>query len=316
MGGLVGARLALAGDEVTLVDLDPVLSAIERDGLQLVEADGTARTIRTVRLARTGAEAGPQDLVFLAVKAHQLPDVADELPAMAGSHTTFVTLQNGLPWWYFQRHGGAWDGRRIACLDPDGALARSVRPEQVLGCVAYPAAEVVAPGVIRHVEGDRFPLGELPGGESERATAAAAAFARAGFRSRVLPDVRAELWLKAVGSAAFNPISAVSRRTLAEICAAADTRERALRLMSEAQQVAAALGVTLRVPLERRLEGAASVGHHKTSMLQDLEAGRRLELDALVLAVIELGQLTGVPTPELERVYVEARALDRTLPLT
>lgn len=316
MGGLVGARLALAGEEVTLLDFEPVLSAIERDGLRLVEADGTVQTTRAVRLAWSGAEAGQQDLVLLAVKAYQLPDVAPELPALAGPHTVFVTLQNGLPWWYFQRHGGAWDGRRIACLDPDGVLERSIPPDQVLGCVAYPAAEVVSPGMIRHVEGDRFPIGELGGDESDRAGAVAAAFTRAGFRARVLQDVRAELWLKAVGSAAFNPLSAVSGRTLAEICASADTRERALKLMTEAQQVAAALGVTLRVPLERRLEGAAAVGHHKTSMLQDFEAGRRLELDALVLAVIELGELTGVATPELEKVYVEARALDRSLPLT
>ena len=316
MGGLLGARLAPAGEEVTFLDLEPVLSAIERDGLRLVEGDGTVRTTRAVRLARTGAEAGPQDLVLLAVKAHQLPEVAAELPALTGTHTVFVTLQNGLPWWYFQRHGGPWDGRRIDCLDPEGVLERHIPPDQVLGCVAYPAAEVIAPGMIRHVEGDRFPVGELGGGESGRAEAVAATFTRAGFRAKVLPDVRSELWLKAVGSAAFNPLSVISGRTLAEICAAADTRERALRLMTEAQQVAAALGVTLRVPLERRLEGAAAVGHHKTSMLQDLEAGRRLELDALVLAVIELGHLTGVPTPELERVYVEARALDRTLSLT
>ncbi|MGH7585213.1 MAG: ketopantoate reductase family protein [Gemmatimonadales bacterium] len=316
MGGLIGARLALAGEEVTLIDLEPVLSAIERNGLRLVETDATERITRAVRLARSGTEAGEQDLVLLAVKAHQLPDVAAELPAFAGAHTVFVTLQNGLPWWYFQRHGGEWDGRRIACLDPDGVLERNIRPDQVLGCVAYPAAEVISPGVIRHVEGDRFPLGELGGSESDRAEAAAAAFIRAGFRARVLQDVRAELWLKAVGSAAFNPLSAVTGRTMAGICAAPDTRERALKLMMEAQLVAAALGVTLRVPLERRLEGAAAVGHHKTSMLQDLEAGRRLELDALVVAVIELGHLTGVPTPELEKVYVEARALDRTLPLT
>jgi 2-dehydropantoate 2-reductase len=316
MGGLIGARLAFAGEQVTLLDLDPVLSAIERDGLRLVEADGTTRTTRAVRLARSGMEAGVQDLVLLAVKAHQLSEVAAELPALSGPNTLFITLQNGLPWWYFQRHGGALEGRRIACLDPDGALEKHLPPERLLGCVAYPAAEVLSPGMIRHVEGDRFPLGELHGGGTDRAEAVVQVFARAGFRARVLEDIRAELWLKAVGSAAFNPLSAVSGRTLAEICAAADTRDRAFRLMTEAQQVAAALGVTLRVPLERRLEGAAAVGHHKTSMLQDLEAGRRLELDAVVLAVIELGQLTGVPTPELERVYVEARALDRTLPLT
>ena len=311
IGGLVGARLALAGEEVTLLDLPPVLDAIGRRGLRLREANGEERAARPAALAASGAEAGEQEVVFLAVKAHQLPEVARHLPAMTGRRTTFVTLQNGLPWWYFQRHGGPFDGRRIACLDPEGRLASAVAAERILGCVAYPAAESAAPGVIRHVAGDRFPLGELDGSPSERAEAVAALIARGGFRSRVLEDIRGEVWLKAVGSAAFNPLSALTGLTLAELCARPDTRARALALMTEAQAVAAALGVTLRVPLEKRLEGAAAVGHHKPSMLQDLEAGRSLELDALVLAVVELGRLARVETPELERIWAEVRAAER-----
>lgn len=310
IGGLVGARLALGGDSVTLLDLPPVLEAIDRDGLRLVESDGSDRVVRPARLAASGQDAGPQDVVFLAVKAHQLPDIAVHLPAMTGPGTVFTTLQNGLPWWYFQRHGGAFEGHRIGCLDPRGELAAAVSPERILGCVAYPASEVLAPGVIHHVEGDRFPVGELDGSESPRAARLADLFRHGGFRSRVLTDIRGEVWLKAVGSAAFNPLSALTGLTLAEICGRPDTRARAMALMQEAQAVAAAVGVTLRVPLEKRLEGAAAVGHHRTSMLQDLEAGRPLELDALVLAVVEVGRLAGVATPELERIYAEVRALE------
>ncbi len=310
IGGLIGGRLALAGEEVTLLDLPPVLDAIGRAGLRLIEPDGTDRVVRPARLALTGHEAGPQDVVFLAVKAHQLPDVATHLPAMAGTDTVFVTLQNGLSWWYFQRHGGPFEGFRIASLDPRGTLAAALPPERIAGCVAYPAAEVLAPGVIHHVEGDRFPVGELDGSESPRTTRLAELLAHGGFRSRVLGDIRAEVWLKAVGTAAFNPLSALTGLTLAGICATPDTRARAMALMQEARAVAAALGVTLRVPLEKRLEGAAAVGHHRTSMLQDLVAGRPLELDALVLAVVELGRLTGVETPELARIYAEVRALE------
>ncbi len=310
IGGLVGARLALGGDSVTLLDLPPVLEAIDRDGLRLVESDGSDRVVRPARLAASGQDAGPQDVVFLAVKAHQLPDIAVHLPAMTGPGTVFTTLQTGLPWWYFQRHGGAFEGHRIGCLDPRGELAAAVSPERILGCVAYPASEVLAPGVIHHVEGDRFPVGELDGSESPRAARLADLFRHGGFRSRVLTDIRGEVWLKAVGSAAFNPLSALTGLTLAEICGRPDTRARAMALMQEAQAVAAAVGVTLRVPLEKRLEGAAAVGHHRTSMLQDLEAGRPLELDALVLAVVEVGRLAGVATPELERIYAEVRALE------
>lgn len=310
IGGLVGARLALGGDSVTLLDLPPVLEAIDRDGLRLVESDGSDRVVRPARLAASGQDAGPQDVVFLAVKAHQLPDIAVHLPAMTGPGTVFTTLQNGLPWWYFQRHGGAFEGHRIGCLDPRGELAAAVSPERILGCVAYPASEVLAPGVIHHVEGDRFPVGELDGSESPRAARLADLFRHGGFRSRVRTDIRGEVWLKAVGSAAFNPLSALTGLTLAEICGRPDTRARAMALMQEAQAVAAAVGVTLRVPLEKRLEGAAAVGHHRTSMLQDLEAGRPLELDALVLAVVEVGRLAGVATPELERIYAEVRALE------
>lgn len=310
IGGLVGARLALGGSSVTLLDLPPVLEAIARDGLRLVEPDGTERVVRPARLAASGQDAGPQEVVFLAVKAHQLPDVAGHLPAMTGPDTVFTTLQNGLPWWYFQRHGGPFEGHRIGCLDPRGELAAAVPPDRILGCVAYPASEVLVPGVIHHVEGDRFPVGELDGSESPRSARLADLFGHGGFRSRVLTDIRGEVWLKAVGSAAFNPLSALTGLTLAEICGRPDTRARAMALMQEAQAVAAAVGVTLRVPLEKRLEGAAAVGHHRTSMLQDLEAGRPLELDALVLAVVEVGRLAGVATPELERIYAEVRALE------
>ena len=314
IGGLVAARLAGAGEEVTILELPPVLDAIHRNGLRLLDLDGPGRVVRPARLAASGPAAGLQDVVILAVKAHQLTDVAAHLPPMTGPDTVFLTLQNGLPWWYFQRHGGPLDGHPVPCLDPGGRLAGAVAPDRILGCVAYPAAEAPEPGVIRHVEGDRFPVGELDGADSGRAAAVADLLGRGGFRSRVLPDIRAEIWLKAAGTAAFNPLSVLTGLTLAGMASDPGVRARAMTLMREAQAVAAALGVTLRISLEKRMEGAAAVGHHRTSMLQDLEAGRALELDALVLAVVEMGRLAGVATPALERIYAEVRALDSATP--
>ena len=311
IGGLVGAGLAQAGEEVTLLDVGPRLEAMRRDGLTIVANDAPPRSVRDFRLTDSFREPGRQDVVVLGLKAHVIGEVAEDMRLLYGPDTVLVTLQNGIPWWYFQRHGGELEGWRLKSVDPDGRIAEHVEPERIIGCVAYPAATVERPGIIRHVYGRRFPVGELDGSRSDRVRAIAELFERGGFDSLVVEDIRAEIWLKAVGVLAFNSISALTHATMAEICAHQATRRLAVELMSEAQAVAEALGVTLRVPIERRLRGAEKVGDHRTSMLQDVEAGRRLEVEALVGSVVEIGQRLGVPTPFIEEINACVQLLDR-----
>jgi 2-dehydropantoate 2-reductase len=313
IGGFMGGRLAEAGHDVTLVTLGDHLEAIRSEGLRIIGAEGVERIVTNVDATDDFALVGPQDVVILGVKAHQIESVAGMLPPLFDAHTTVVTVQNGIPWWYFHRHGGLMEGRRIECLDPLGIIERHIPASRVIGCVAYPAVEHVAPGVLRHVEGIRFPVGELDGVASARVQSIAGLLVDAGFKSPVLTDIRAEIWLKAIGSLAFNPLSALTHAYLADICRAPETRTLALEMMREGERVAGQLGVTLRLPPERRIAGAEQIGCHKTSMLQDVEAGRVLEIDALMNAVLELGQLTGTPTPHVAAVYACVKLLDRTL---
>lgn len=318
MGGLLGARLALDGRleregvELTLVERPGRVALLQTRGLALRSPDGAVRTTRGFRAVVDPAEAGPQDLVVLAVKAYDLPALAPRLPTLFGPETVVVTLQNGIPWWYFQRHGGPLDGRRLESLDPDGTLERHVAPERIIGCIPYPAAEVLEDGSVRHVEGEKLPVGELDGAQTPRLRALAALLESAGFRARRLEDLRSETWLKAWGNLSFNPISALTGATLAGICRFPPTRRLARRMMEEAQEIAHALGARFRVGIDRRIEGAEAVGEHRTSMLQDLEAGRRLESEALVGAVVELGRLTERPAPTIEAIYAALRLLQRT----
>ena len=224
-----------------------------------------------------------------------------------------VPVQNGIGWWYFERHGGEHEGRRLRTLDPEGVLTGAVPAERIVGCIAYPAAEKVASGVIQHVEGDRFPVGELDGTKSDRARAVASAFTGAGFTSRVLTDIRSHLWVKAWGNLAFNPISALTGATLAGICRNEAARELAATMMDEAAEIARRLGVRIRITVEQRIAGAEKVGEHKTSMLQDVEAGRPLEVEPLIGVFVELGELTGAPTPTISSVYALVSLLNRRL---
>ncbi|MCY3663677.1 MAG: 2-dehydropantoate 2-reductase [bacterium] len=313
IGGLMAVRMAAAGQDVSVVARGEHLAAIRRDDLRLVEADGTEEAATGIEASDDFAALGPHDLVILALKAHQIAAVGDRLAHLYGPDTVVVPVQNGIGWWYFERHGGPHDGRRLQTLDADGVLAAAVPAERIVGCIAYPAAEKVAPGVIQHVEGDRFPLGELDGSRSERAAAIAAAFGEAGFKSRVLTDIRSHVWVKAWGNLAFNPISALTGATLAQICRNEDTRNLAAAMMTEAAEIAARLGVRIRISVEQRIAGAEKVGEHKTSMLQDAEAGRPLEVDPLVGVFVELGELTGVPTPTISSVYALVTLLNRRL---
>jgi len=313
IGGFVGARLALAGEEVTFLVRGANLAAIRDNGIRLLEADGEERVATQVTATDDYRAAGPQDVVILAVKAHQVVDVAGRIGQLFGPDTVVVTMQNGIPFWYFHQHGGEYEGRVVRSVDPQGDLARLVPPERILGCVVYPAAELVAPGVIRHIEGIRFPLGELDGSTSERIVRVTGSLERAGFKSPVLDDIRAEIWLKLWGNLSFNPISALAHSTLVDICRHPLTRDLAANMMREAEAVAGRLGIAFRVSLERRIEGAEKVGRHKTSMLQDVEAGRGPEIDALVGSVIELARMTGTSTPHIDSAYALVKLLEQTM---
>jgi 2-dehydropantoate 2-reductase len=313
IGGLVGARLALAGEDVTFLVRGRNLQAIRSSGIKLVTAEGREHVAREVRASDDYALAGPQDVVILAMKAHQVEGVLDSLPHLLAPHTTIVPMQNGIPYWYFQKHGGPHEGRRVTTVDPSGRIAAGIDPRRVIGCVVYPASELVAPGVIRHIEGDRFPLGELDGTTTERVQQLATTFVNAGFKAPVLDNIRAEIWLKLWGNATFNPISCLAHSTLVDICQYPLTRELAANMMREAQQVAEKLGIAFRVSLDKRIAGAEKVGKHKTSMLQDVEAGREPEIDALVGSVIELARLTQMPTPHIDTVYALVKLLARTM---
>ena len=313
IGGLMGAKLALAGEDVTLIARGAHLEAIRQNGLKLIEEDGTEHVARQVKATSRLNEAGAQDIVILALKAHQVEPIAKDLPALFGPGTIVVTTQNGIPWWYFQKHGGEFEGRRVETVDPSGTLMASVEVERILGCVVFPAAEIVSPGVVRVIEGNRFPVGELDGSESERVKMVTALFTKAGFKSPVLKNVRGEIWLKLWGNLSFNPISALTHSTLVDICQFPLTRQLAADMMTEAQTIANKLGIEFRVSLEKRIAGAENVGKHKTSMLQDIEIGRAIEIDALVGAVVELGRLTQTPTPHIDAVYACVKLLAKTL---
>jgi 2-dehydropantoate 2-reductase len=313
IGGLVGARLALAGEDVTFLVRGANLEALRNRGIRLIEADGQVKVAARVGATDDYGAAGPQDLVIVALKAHQVADVAGRIGALFGPDTVVVTMQNGIPFWYFHRHGGDYEGRAVLSVDPGGQLAQHIPPRRILGCVVYPAAELVSPGVIRHIEGSRFPLGELDGSGSERARAIGACFERAGLKAPVLDNIRAEIWLKLWGNLSFNPISALAHSTLVDICQHPLARDLAANMMREAEAVAAKLGIAFRVTLDRRIEGAEKVGKHKTSMLQDVEAGRGPEIDALVGSVIELARMTGTPTPHIDSAYALVKLLEQTM---
>jgi 2-dehydropantoate 2-reductase len=313
IGGLVGAKLALAGEDVTFIVRGANLAAIKANGFKLVSAEGEEQVARNVKATDSYDEAGPQDIVILAMKAHQVEAVANDVPKLFGPDTLVVTMQNGIPYWYFHKHGGALAGTPVRSVDPSGVVSAKIPAERVIGCVVYPASELIAPGVVKHIEGDRFPVGELDGSTSDRVNRVSACFTGAGFKAPVLDNIRAEIWLKLWGNLTFNPISSLSHSTLVDICQYPPSRDLAAAMMREAQAVAHKLGIEFRVTLEKRIAGAEKVGKHKTSMLQDVEAGRAPEIDALVGAVVELARLTDTSTPHIDTVYTLVKLLARTM---
>lgn len=308
IGGYLGVLLAEAGAEVTLIARGAHLEAIRTEGLTL-EIEGQSRTAR-IAATDDPAEAGPQDYVIVTLKAPSLPGVAASLAPLLGPHTAVVTAQNGIPWWYFHAHGGPHEGRRLERVDPGGRLWQSIPPQRCIGCVVYPATELVEPGRVRHSYGNRFMLGEPDGSRSPRVAALSSLMTGAGLKAPVRPRIRDDIWLKLWGNLSFNPVSALTGGTLEQIAGDPGTRGVVRAMMVEGQGVAEALGVRFPLDVDKRIEGAAEVGAHKTSMLQDLERGRTMEIDALVGVVAELGALVGVATPTIDCVLalVEQRA--------
>ncbi|HJM48630.1 MAG TPA: 2-dehydropantoate 2-reductase [Alphaproteobacteria bacterium] len=311
IGGLLGARLAKVGADVTLIARGPHLAAMRAGGLTLIEADGSQSTV-AVAATDDPAKAGPQDYVIVTLKAHSVAAVVADIAPLLGSETAVVWAVNGIPWWYFHGLAGNHENHRLECLDPDDVQWRGLGPERLIGCVVWWASEVVEPGVVRHEYGNRMPLGEPDGSRSARAKALSQLLIEAGFKSPLRPRIRNEIWMKLWGNLSFNPISALTAATMTGMATDPGTRAVARAMMAEAQQVAEALGAEFSIDVDTRIEGAAEVGDHRTSMLQDLERGRPLELEALVGAVAEMGRLVGKPTPTIDSVYALVAQRART----
>jgi 2-dehydropantoate 2-reductase len=310
IGGYMGVKLAKAGADVSLVARGPHLAAMQEKGLTLIE-EGETTTV-PVTASDDPAALGVQDYVIVTLKAHSVPPVVSKMAPLIGQDTTIVSGVNGVPWWYFHKLEGAHEGTRLDSVDPGNVQWDGFGPDRVLGCVVYPAAEVIEPGVIKHIEGNRFSLGEPDGSKSERAQALSKILANAGLKAPVRPKLRDEIWVKLWGNLSFNPISALTHATLDVLCTDEGTRAVARNMMVEAQEIAERLGVKFPIDVDRRIAGGAAVGAHRTSMLQDLDQGRPMEIDALVASVQELGRVTGVPTPTIDTVLGLIRLRART----
>jgi 2-dehydropantoate 2-reductase len=310
IGGYMGVKLAKAGADVSLVARGPHLAAMQEQGLTLIE-EGETTTV-PVTASDDPAALGVQDYVIVTLKAHSVPSVVSKMAPLIGPNTTIVSGVNGVPWWYFHKLEGAHEGTRLDSVDPGNVQWDGFGPDRVLGCVVYPAAEVIEPGVIKHIEGNRFSLGEPDGSKSERAQALSKILANAGLKAPVRPKLRDEIWVKLWGNLSFNPISALTHATLDVLCTDEGTRAVARNMMVEAQEIAERLGVKFPIDVDRRIAGGAAVGAHRTSMLQDLDQGRPMEIDALVASVQELGRVTGVPTPTIDTVLGLIRLRART----
>ncbi len=300
IGGYLGAKLTRTDAEVSLIARGPHLAAIRQNGLTLIEAGGISNL--QITATDTPAELGVQDYVIVTLKAHSIPAIVDQMQPLLGPDTTVVFAVNGVPWWYFYGLEGEFADHRLETIDPGGKIWQAIGPERTLGCVVYPACEVIKPGVIEHKSGNRFSLGEPNGQPSDRIQTLAKIFMSAGLKAPIRPKLRDEFWIKLWGNASLNPISALTGATLAQMTADPGTRHIIRQIMVEIQAIGETFGARFGVSIDKRIAGAAAVGEHKTSMLQDLEAGRQMEIDALVTAVQELGILADCPTPVLDLV--------------
>ena len=311
IGAFAGAMLTRAGEEVTLIARGAHLHAMQAHGVRVRGSlgDFAARPAVTDDPALVGRST----LCCLTLKAHSLTAMAPRLAPLIGRETCVVSAQNGIPWWYFYRHGGEWEGTHLETVDPGAAISRSIDPSRVIGCVVYPSTIIVEPGVVEHIEGTRFAIGEPDRSKSERCRRLADSLIKAGLRCPIRTDIRHDMWVKLMGNVAYNPISALTRATLIEIVQCPETRALAAAIMTEADQVARRLGIEMGVSVEQRLEGAEKVGHHKTSMLQDVEAGRPLEFEAIVGAVVELGKKMNLTLSCTNAVYACVKLLGQSV---
>jgi 2-dehydropantoate 2-reductase len=307
IGAYLGARMARAGYDVTLFARGPHLKAMQEHGVSVKSPEGDFQV--RPRIVGSLQEAGPSDIVFLGVKAHSLPQLAPQLNAVLGPDTTVVSTQNGIPWWYFQGFGGQWEGLRLERIDPAGVISAAIEARRVVGSIVYFSTEIVSPGVIQHTEGNRISLGEPDGTRSDRCRSIAEALVASGLRCPITTHIREEIWVKLLGNASVNPVSALTRATVAQILRDPGTREVVRNIMQEVEAVSRKLGMDLPISIDQRIAGAEKVGEHKTSMLQDLEAGRPMELEALVGSVVELGESVGVPMTHTRMVYSCAKLL-------
>jgi 2-dehydropantoate 2-reductase len=307
IGAYVGTRMARAGLDVTLYARGPHLRAMQERGVRVKSIDGDFEA--RPKIAATLEEVGPVDVVLLAVKAHSLSQLAPQLRPVLAAGTTVVSMQNGVPWWFFHGFGGSWQGIRLERVDPGGAISAAIEPHRVVGSIVYFSTEITAPGIILHTEGNRISLGEPDGTRSDRCRKIAEALVAAGLRSPITARIRHEIWVKILGNAAFNPVSALTGATLVQMARDPEVSMLIRNIMQEAEAVASRLGLELPVSIEQRMAGAEKVGEHKTSMLQDLEAGRPLELEAVVGAVVELGERLGLPMTHTRAVYACTKLL-------
>ncbi|MFQ5776558.1 MAG: 2-dehydropantoate 2-reductase [Terriglobia bacterium] len=305
IGGYLGAQLALSGFEVTLIARGPHLEAMRKNGLTLLI--GGEKKVARVACTDDPAEAGPQDYVILTLKAHSVSSIVNRMVPLLGPHTAVVTAQNGIPWWYFHKLAGPWEGQRLESVDPGGRIWDTLGPERAIGCVVYPSCEIVEPGVVQHIDGKRLMVGEPDGSRTERIVSLSEALTVSGFKAPVRKTIRDDIWLKLWGNVSFNPVSVLTLATLEQMTGDEATRRVIRAMMVEAEAVATALGVKFAVDVDTRIGWAADVGAHKTSMLQDLAKGRSMEIDALVAAVAEMGRLVAVPTPTIDVVLAIVR---------
>ena len=307
IGAYLGAKLSVAGEDVALIARGPHLKSMSENGVRIRSAEGDfdAKVLAT----DDPAEVGEVDVIVLAVKAHGLTAIAPLLEPLLGPDTIVLPAQNGIPWWYFQRHGGPWEGTQLKSVDPGGVITKHIATERIIGCVVYPAATIVEPGVIQHEEGNRFSIGELDGSSSERCKELSTAIGNAGLRAPVRSNIRQEIWVKLLGNLAFNPLSALTKASMVEIATDSEASAVARAMMEEAYAVAGALGIEIPITIDQRMAGAEKVGDHKTSMLQDVEAAKPIEIEGLVGSVLELGSLLDIPMPYTSTIYACTKLL-------
>jgi 2-dehydropantoate 2-reductase len=301
IGGYLGAKLALSGEDVSLIARGNNLAAIKKNGIQIHSEKESI--VANPKASDNPSDIGPVDFLFLTVKAHGVTDIAPQIHPLLNDKTTIISAQNGIPWWYFQKHGGDWDGSSLESVDPEGIIAKNIDINRVIGCIVYPSTELIEPGIIKHIEGDRFSLGEIDGSSSERIKTLSSSLIKAGLRAPIRPHIRRELWTKLLGNLAFNPISALTRSTLSEMTNDPNIKATAKAMMAEADAVATALNIEIPISIDQRFAGAQKVGNHKTSMLQDLEMGRPLEIDSVIGAVLEIGAKLGIYMPYTNSIY-------------